>query len=134
MKKIFIDTSGWVALKNKRDGLYEKAQALNRALLLSNHSYVTTNFVLDEAYTLLLNRTDHSIAVELGEEVRSSKLVTVGHISEEIEDEAWVLFKKRSDKTYSFTDCTSFAVMKRLKIKESFTDDHHLYKVVSENC
>jgi predicted nucleic acid-binding protein len=30
------------------------------------------------------------------------------------EEDAWRLFKDRSDRSYSFTDCTSFVVMRRL--------------------
>jgi hypothetical protein len=124
-----MDTSAWAALKNVKDGLHKKAQELNKQLLNSNYSYVTTNFVLDESYTLLLRKAGHYVAVELGEEIRKSKIVEVVHISEDIEERAWLSFKKYSDKSFSFTDCTSFVVMKELKIKECFTDDIHFQQV-----
>ncbi|MBI4822940.1 MAG: hypothetical protein HY805_01755 [Nitrospirae bacterium] len=37
----------------------------------------------------------------------------------------WKLLEKYSDKDFSFTDCTSFALMERLKIKTAFTFDAH---------
>jgi hypothetical protein len=49
--------------------------------------YVTSNFVLDEAYILLLHRAGHHVAVELGEEIRASRLVTVVHITADWEEE-----------------------------------------------
>lgn len=46
-------------------------------------------------------------------------------ITEEIEEQAWKLFKQYSDKDFSFTDCTSFVVMQQLGLSEVFTNDHH---------
>lgn len=34
-------------------------------------------------------------------------------------------FRKHCDKNWSFTDCSSFCLMKELKIREAFTTDHH---------
>jgi len=34
-------------------------------------------------------------------------------------------FFKWQDKAFSFTDCTSFVVMRELKIKKALTADHH---------
>jgi hypothetical protein len=59
-----------VALKHKGDTFWQTATTLHRALLTAGARYVTSNFVLDEAYTLLLHRAGHHIAVELGEEIR----------------------------------------------------------------
>ena len=39
------------------------------------------------------------------------------------EDAAWDLFQKRRDKTYWFTDCTSFVVMRRLGLEAAITLD-----------
>jgi predicted nucleic acid-binding protein len=38
------------------------------------------------------------------------------HITESIEAKAWQIFKRDSDKTFSFTDCTSFVIMQQLDI------------------
>jgi len=44
-----------------------------------------------------------------------------------VEDEAraWKIFKTHKDKTYSFTDCTSFALMEKNVIKNAFAYDRH---------
>jgi len=73
----------------------------------------------------LLSRVGHFAAVDFGERIRNSSLLEVVHISENIEDEAWKLFKKYKDKSFSFTDCTSFVVMQQMNLEESFTSDHH---------
>ena len=50
-----MDTSGWVALKHKGDTFWQTATALHLALLTTGARYVTSNFVLDVTYTLLLH-------------------------------------------------------------------------------
>lgn len=35
----------------------------------------------------------------------------------------WDLFQARGDKSYSFTDCTSFALMRRLGLEEAVALD-----------
>ena len=123
--EVFVGTNGWVALKRRGDFFHRAASDLNRTLLTSGTLYVTSNFVLDECYTLLLRHAGHHIAVEFGEEIRASRLITVVTVSDELEEEAWQLFKRYSDKEYSFTDCTSFVIMRKRGIWESFTHDHH---------
>ena len=128
VKKIFIDTWAWVALANESDVWHEVAEILNQDLVIAGYLYVTTNFVLDESYTLIQARVHKQAAIDFGEEIRVSKetgVLKIIHISEEIEEEAWRIFKTYKDKDFSFTDCTSFVVMQQLGINEAFTDDAH---------
>ena len=39
------------------------------------------------------------------------------------------LFFRHRDKNYSFTDCTSFVVMRELKLKEALTTDRHFRQI-----
>ena len=50
------------------------------------------------------------------------KIVTV---TPNIEDAAFNIFKRYADKHFSFTDCTSFSMMRSLKLKEAFAFDKH---------
>ncbi|MEW6087442.1 MAG: hypothetical protein AB1498_03995 [bacterium] len=54
MKQVFMDSNGWVALSNKRDQFHSIAVKTNKNLLENGTRYITTNFVLDEVYTVLL--------------------------------------------------------------------------------
>lgn len=40
-------------------------------------------------------------------------------------EKARAIFFRHRDKDYSFTDCTSFVVMKELRLKEALTTDRH---------
>ena len=46
-------------------------------------------------------------------------------VNEDIEKRAWLIFKKYQDQPFSYTDCTSFAVMETHKLKTAFAFDAH---------
>ncbi len=125
MTRIFVDTNAWIALNSKRDRFHSSAIALNKRLSQEGCRYVISNFVLDETYTGLLTKVRHVAAVDFGERIRQSRVVSVVHVSEQLEDDAWELFKRYSDKSFSFTDCTSFVIMKQFGLTDAFTNDHH---------
>jgi predicted nucleic acid-binding protein len=125
VKNILIDTNAWIALNYHKDQWHKKAVSLHQRLLKQGWRYVTTNFVLDETFTGLLHKISHDRITEFGNRIRNSALVEVVHIDRIIEDKAWEIFSAYADKSFSFTDCTSFAVMKEYKIREAFTNDHH---------
>jgi len=128
MKKIFVDTGAWAALNNKRDKFHNDSVAANKRLLNEGYFYITSDYVLDETYTLLLYDIGHKRAVEFGNEIillSKKKKIRIVHITEELLTEAWELFITYQDKDFSFTDCTSFRVMKNLKIDEAFSFDKH---------
>lgn len=134
MNAVFVDTNAWIALNSKRDNLHEEAMIANRRLLEHGYRYLTTNFVLDETYTGLRMKIGHFAAVDFGEKLRQSRMVTIIHISPDIETEAWQLFKQYADKEFSFTDCTSFAVMRQWGLDEAFTNDHHFSQMGFRIC
>jgi len=63
--------------------------------------------------------------VEFGQELRASQVVRVEFLSPEVIEQAWVLFKRFEDKDFSFTDCTSFALMQKLRLREVLAFDGH---------
>lgn len=113
MARLFVDTSAWYAYVNHSDPDHG---VVKRALESFAGTLVTSNFVFDETITLVRYRLNHRIALRVGEFLLNVNEVDLLHVESEDEDEAWKLFKKRRDQTYSFTDCTTFALMKRFKI------------------
>lgn len=128
MKKLFIDTGAWIALNNKKDKHHQDAIKANKDILDKGYFYVTTDYILDETYTLLRFDVGHKRAVEFGAEIKYlQKMVKINivHINQDVLDKAWEIFEKYSDKDFSFTDCTSFIVMKMLGVDEVFSFDKH---------
>ena len=85
----------------------------------------TSNHVLDETWTLLGRRAGYAFAAERAWNVYASPGLEVIYSDEEDELAAVQLFKKFADQKVSFTDCVSFAVMKRYRIRKAFTFDRH---------
>lgn len=113
MERIFVDTGAWVALANAEDPDHE---AVKDALGGWEGRLVTTNFVVGETITLALYRFDHGAATKLGKSLWSGVAADIVRVEVQDERDAWDLFQDRDDKKYSFVDCTSFIVMKRLKL------------------
>ena len=78
---------------------------------------VASNFVFDETVTLCLYRLGHAAAELVGQALRDSSQVDLVRVTPGDETAAWQLFRERADKQYSFTDCTSFVLMRRLDLK-----------------
>jgi uncharacterized protein len=65
------------------------------------------------------------VAASFRTSLENSKLVTVLWLTEALENAACRIFEKRADKDYSFTDCTSFALMDAEAIRNVFAFDEH---------
>lgn len=128
MNRVFIDTSYLFALLIPDDTFHTKAQTVYTSLQQQHAEHFITNFVLDESYTLLRVKRGLQKALELRTIIESSELLlTIIRITKEDEDRAWGWFEKDWSKL-SYTDCTSFAVMKRLGLMNVATFDQHFAK------
>jgi len=120
MLRFFVDTSAWFALVNRDDPDHKTVAAL---LGKSQGRLIASNYIFDETVTLCLYRLGHSVAQKVGGVLLDSARVDLLRITPEDENAAWELFCKRADQTYSFTDCTSFVIMRRLGIKTAVALD-----------
>ena len=86
---------------------------------------VTTDFVVDETLTLLRFRLGLPAAETWWRQIARSERVRWERVDASRFDKARELFFQYRDKDFSFTDCTSFALMERLRIKTAFSFDAH---------
>ena len=114
--KIFIDTSFFNALVDKTDDFHKDAVHIWSKLKDENADLITSNFILDESFTLIRVRCGIEKALELrfilsesGAEIKILRTLAAD------EANAWNWFVKNWSKL-SFTDCVSFALMKRLNL------------------
>jgi predicted nucleic acid-binding protein len=123
---IFVDTSAWYALKATDDRFHEDAVSFNDALKTGRHgSLIVSDYILDETATLLMGTKAGETASGFLDEVLHSKSVRIVWIEPELFHQATTTFKSGSGRGWSFTDCTSFELMRRLKIGEAFAFDRH---------
>ena len=122
MNRAFVDTSGWYAYARADDPSHEPAR---KALERWEGRLVTTDFVFDETVTLARLRLGSAHAERIGETLLDPGVVELVRLLPEDFEDAWALFKKNKDKGWSFTDCSSFAVMRRLGLSGAVATDRH---------
>jgi uncharacterized protein len=119
-ERTFVDTSAWFAYANRRDPAHARIRSVLRTF---QGRLITSNFVFDETVTLCLYRLGYQVAARVGEVLLDQTVVDLVRITPEDEQRAWALLLARPDKTYSYTDCTSFVLMRRLGLQRAVAID-----------
>ncbi|MEK7269723.1 MAG: PIN domain-containing protein [Planctomycetota bacterium] len=122
---IFIDTGAFFARAYKPDGFHAHAVAAWKELETQGLPLFTSNLVLAETFTLMGRKANYEYAAEQAREILDSKSLTILRPDKADEREALSLFRKFADQRVSFTDCVSFALMKRHRIRRAFAFDVH---------
>ena len=125
---VFVDSSALKANYDAKDDYHAEAAELMRKIAAREtdvSSFVTTDYVLDEAVTLTRFAHSHRKASELADATLSSKFMKVVYCDEDLFAEGLRIFKQHSDKKWSLTDCVSFATMRKYGIRTAFTFDAH---------
>jgi predicted nucleic acid-binding protein len=117
---ILVDTSVWFAAYVDEDPDHLTADAL---LSVPGDRLVTTDYIVDELLTLLVARGQRPVAKVLGQQLWSGALCQIIWVAQPDIEAAWQIFDTFDDKLWSFTDCVSYAVMKRLGIVDAYALD-----------
>jgi len=125
VKALFVDTAGWVACADAADPDHEATRAARDEALEARRVLVTTDYVVDETLTLIRMRLGLAAAEAWWAQVEGSRRVRHESIDAVRAEKARALFFRHRDKRYSFTDCTSFVLMKELRLKHALTTDRH---------
>jgi uncharacterized protein len=122
MNAAFADTYYYLAFLSESDAAHEDALRLSRALASRT---VTTAWVLTEVADALASPELRSLFLTLYQRLRDNPKVTIVPPSEELFEQGVRLFARRPDKSWSLTDCISFAVMQQHGLTDALTGDHH---------
>ena len=122
---IFIDTGAFLARYLPSDQHHKAAVALWDKIRTTRESCVTSNFVLDETLTLLARRASYIFAAEKARIFYTSGALEILRPDLEVELAALNWFQKFADQAVSFTDCTSFALMREAGVHTAFSFDAH---------
>ncbi len=126
---LFIDTWGWLVLAKERDPSYHDAARLRRQSDEHGGTWITSDYVLDEAITRLFAGSPFQQAREFFAAVFASAergSLIIETINSARFQAAWKLRLRYKDKPrISFTDLTSFVVMREAGIRHVLTGDAH---------
>ncbi len=125
---IFVDSWAWVALFVADDANHAAAQAVGERIQNERLPLLTSDAVLIEALTRLRRLAGLAAALRLAtmiDGLKSSSRLREVYLDQPTEAAALAWFRRFDDQDFSFTDCTSFAVMAREGIQEAFTADRH---------
>lgn len=124
-REIFVDTSGLYALVDKKDAHHASARKVVEKLLRVGRRLVVTDYVVAEAATLANARSGTHVALRVLDLIEQSAGIRFEWIGTSRFDAARTLFRKHADHAYSFTDCSSFVVMRELRLAQVLTTDGH---------
>ena len=125
MTALFVDTAGWMALSDEADPRHQHSRTARDEWLRRGSVLVTTDYIIDETLTLLRMRLSLKAAAQWWEQVGASPRVRWELIDAARSEKARQWFFRWEDKDFSFTDCTSFVVMKELRLNRALTTDRH---------
>lgn len=118
---IYVDTSFWVALRNRRDDHHEDARELYRRH--ADAGLVTSNHVRGETWTYLRRKVGHGGAVGFLDSIERSPRLQIVRVEAKHEAEALRWLRQHDEREYSFVDATGFALMRSLRIREALAFD-----------
>lgn len=122
---IFIDTGAFLAKYLTKDQFHASALEKWAKIQEMGLTCVTSNFILNESFTLLGRWASYEFAVEKAHIIYSSNVFEIIRPDFADETAALALFNKYSDQKVSFTDCLSFQLMKKHRVNRVFTFDKH---------
>jgi predicted nucleic acid-binding protein len=125
MRPVFVDTAGWVSCADGADAHHARSTAARDAALEAGQTLITTDFVVDQ--TLRLNRLRLGLAAaeRWWQQVDRSPRLRWERVGSDRFEKACLLFFQYRDKDFSFTDCTSFVIMRELRMTHALTTDTH---------
>ena len=118
----FVDTGAWYARIVPRDPHHGAIVGWIRS---SPATLITSDYVIDETLTLLRSRGEQQRGILLGRQFFDLAAYSIHPIDEVDLRRAWQLYRQVPNSGWSFTDCTSRAVIERLHIKHALSFDEH---------
>ena len=124
-ESVFADSAFFYALVDRRDAAHRAAVEALHSLASDQRPLISTDYVVDEALILAKSRAGSLAAIRLLDRIEATALMRMDWIGPARFAAAKAFFRKHADHGYSFTDCTSFVVMRELKITDALTTDGH---------
>jgi uncharacterized protein len=124
MNRVFLDTVGLLALWNRSDQWHVAAtDAYQRGIVARRAEVVTTPFVLLECGNAAARRSFRAEVCLLRDQLESQDLLILP--TDDDWQQGWDDYRRGEAGQAGIVDCISFTVMRRLGIRQAFTNDDH---------
>ena len=128
-ESVFIDSGAWIALALVRDPLHSAAREQWDILQGAGARLHTSVPVVIETFTFLDRNANRDVALTWKNAVGKPGAVRVLPCELGDLEQAWDYFRRADLHKLSAVDATSFAIMKRVRIRVAFAFDHHFATV-----
>jgi predicted nucleic acid-binding protein len=122
---IFVDTGAFIARFVGSDQHHKQAVPSWKRIEQARPVCITSNLVLSETLTYLGRHVNYGLAAQKGKILYASHWLGILRPTEEEDVAALRYFEKYADQEVSFTDCVSFAMMHKRKVRHVFSFDRH---------
>jgi predicted nucleic acid-binding protein len=122
---IFVDSGAWIALALSRDPLHAQARQQWDLLQGAGAKLHTSVPVVIETFTFLDRNANRDVALTWKESVYRPDIAKILPCELLDLEQSWEYFRRPDLHNLSAVDATSFAIMKRAKIRLAYTFDHH---------
>ena len=126
---VFVDSGAWIALALARDPLHERARVQWEMLQGAGAKLCTSVPVVIETFTFLDRNANRDVALAWRAAVYAPGTVTILPCELRDLEQSWEYFRRAELHKLSAVDATSFAIMKRARIRVAYTFDHHFAAV-----
>jgi predicted nucleic acid-binding protein len=120
---VFLDTVGLLALWDASDQWHLAAESAFRDLSRAKALLTTTSFVMLECANAAARRPYRQTVERLRERMESNNMLVFPTDADW--REAWAAYQEGDASRPGIVDYISFAVMRRLGIRQAFTNDRH---------
>lgn len=121
----FVDSGAWIALALTRDPLHTQARAQWELLSGAGAKLHTSIPVVIETFTFLERNANRDVALAWKDSIYKLRVVKILTCEPRDLEQSWAYFQRRDLHKLSAVDATSFAIMKRARIRLAFAFDHH---------
>lgn len=115
-ERVFVDSSGWLAILSASDRHHASADAALRRLVADRVRLVTSSLLLAETHRLVLHRVGIVAARAALGRIAESGHVDLVFPTREHHAGALEWLAKLGDQAITYADATSFAIMRSLRI------------------
>ena len=133
VNRLFVNTWARLVLANDRDPAFVDVSRIRAGAAGQARAWVTTDYVPDETITRLFAAAPFAKARRFVEgifEASRQGLLDIEHVTPDRFIHAWRLRLRYRDKPrISFTDLTSFVVMRELGLQQVLSGDAHFEQV-----